>query len=60
MDDVVAITQVMSPAKRKKILGVFADGEESNKLHEVLMRMLESEPYSGLISATRNKDSEIQ
>lgn len=60
MDDVVAITQVMSPAKRKKILGEFTEGVESTKLHEVLMRMLEGEPVSSLISTTRKKASEAQ
>lgn len=43
MDDVVAIIQVMPPAKRKKILGEFTDQADANKLHQVLMRMLEGD-----------------
>ncbi len=43
MDDVVAIIQVMPPAKRKKILGEFTDQADANKLHQVLMRMLEDD-----------------
>lgn len=58
MDDVVAIIKVMSPAKRKKILGEFADQADSDKLHKVLMRMLEGEPVSSLISTTRKKAAE--
>lgn len=43
MDDVVAIIQVMPPAKRKKILGEFTDQADATKLHQVLMRMLEGD-----------------
>lgn len=60
MDDVVAIAQVMSSAKRKKILAEFVEGDDSKKLHDVLMRILEGEPMSSLISTTRKKTSEAQ
>ncbi len=60
MVDVVAITQVMSPAKRKKILGEFADRAESDKLQKVYLRMLEDEPVSNLISTIRKKASKAQ
>ncbi|MFO0942213.1 MAG: hypothetical protein U0930_15865 [Pirellulales bacterium] len=60
MDDVVAITQVMSSAKRKKVLGEFVEGKDPEKLHEVLMRILQGEPMSNLISTTRKKPSDAQ
>lgn len=44
MEDVVAIIKVMSPAKRKKILGEFADQASADSLHGVLIRMLEGDP----------------
>jgi hypothetical protein len=53
MEDVVSIIKVMSPVKRKKILGEFADQEEATKLHEVLMRMLAGEPATSLIEEAR-------
>lgn len=58
MDDVVAIIKVMAPAKRKKILGEFADGEDAGKLHQVLMEMLRGGPTADLISNARNSSVE--
>ncbi|MBX3423573.1 MAG: hypothetical protein KF752_18610 [Pirellulaceae bacterium] len=49
MEEVVAIVKVMDPAKRKKILGEFADREDSGKLHDILMTMLAGEPVANLI-----------
>jgi citrate synthase len=54
MDDVVALIKVTSPTKRKKILGEFIDKEDATNLHKVLMRMLDGEPASSLISDARD------
>ena len=59
MDDVVAIVKVMDPAKRKKILGEFAERAETDKLHLLLMRMLAGEPTASLIEDQRKGLAEI-
>lgn len=58
MDDVIAIVKVLDPAKRKKILNEFAEPEETDKLHNVLMRMLAGEPTASLIKDQRRSLSE--
>lgn len=60
MDDVVAIIKVMDPAKRRKVLGEFADREESDKLHQMLMRMLAGEPTAGVIQDQRRSLADSQ
>lgn len=54
IDDVVAIVKVISPAKRKKILGEFTDREDTDKLHRVLLQMLEGGPADDLISKAKD------
>ena len=58
MDDVIAIVKVLDPAKRKKILNEFAEPEETDKLHDVLMRMLAGEPTASLIKDQRRSLSD--
>jgi hypothetical protein len=58
MDDVVAIIKVMSSVKRKKILGEFTDKEDADKLHQVLMQMLEGGPAMDLITKAREGSAE--
>lgn len=58
MDDVIAIVKVLDPAKRKKILNEFAEPEETDKLHDVLMRMLAGEPAASLIKDQRRSLSD--
>jgi hypothetical protein len=58
LDDVVAIIKVMDPAKRKKVLGEFADREDSDKLHQMLMRMLAGEPAASVIEDQRKSLAE--
>ena len=58
MDDVVAIIKVMSPVKRKKILGEFTDKEDADKLHQVLMQMLEGGPMADLLKKARENSAD--
>ncbi len=58
IDDVVAIVKTLDAGKRKKILAEFADGEEGDKLHEMLMRMLAGEPTASLVKDSRKNSPE--
>jgi CRISPR/Cas system CSM-associated protein Csm2 small subunit len=60
MDDVVTIIKVMDPAKRKKVLGEFADREDTDKLHEMLMRMLAGEPMASTLKDQRKSLADSQ
>jgi len=60
LDDVVAIIKVMDPAKRKKVLGEFADREDTDKLHEMLMRMLAGEPAASVVQDQRKSLADSQ
>ena len=57
-NDVVAIVKVMSPDKRKKILGEFTEEDEANDLHEILMSVLAGEPTSQLIQDARENQTQ--
>ena len=49
IDDVVTIIQAMSSDKRKDILAEFVEGENPEKLAEILRRISEGIPTTALI-----------
>ncbi|MFG0268102.1 MAG: hypothetical protein ACF8AM_23540 [Rhodopirellula sp. JB055] len=53
IDDVVSIIQAMPIDKRKDILAEFATPEEMDKLYEILRRIGEGMPTTGLIDNAR-------
>ncbi|MCC9645317.1 hypothetical protein LOC71_23810 [Rhodopirellula sp. JC740] len=53
IDDVVSIIQAMPIDKRKDILAEFATPEEMDKLYEILRRIGEGMPTTGLIDEAR-------
>ena len=53
IDDVVSIIQAMPIDKRKDILAEFATPEEMDKLYEILRRIGEGMPTTGLIDDAR-------
>jgi len=55
MEDVVAIMTNMPLDKRRKIIGEFKEGEDPQKLHEILLRIRLGEPDVGLIQQTREE-----
>ncbi|TWU50903.1 hypothetical protein Poly51_41960 [Rubripirellula tenax] len=54
MDDVVTIIQAMSTEKRKDILAEFVSKDETEKLAEILRRIGEGMPTTGLINKASN------
>ncbi len=54
IDDVVTIVQAMSTDKRKDILAEFVSKDESEILAEILRRIGEGMPITGLINEASN------
>jgi len=59
MQDVVAILKSMPLDKRRKILGEFKNGDEPEKLHEILRQIRIGEPDVSLIRQTREELSGV-